>query len=174
MATCLGGAAHSLDRGLDILTEDPEQANIDNESTHSSDTSVVLGGPETVEHPEDPVYNNQDRLTALTREIHDLHQRVAVGKGQPAETLDCIQHELQNLTLAIHQLQLPTPVEPPGEVIWQYTDTLCSRQKQSNFTNSLLQDIPVLNEHDSTKLEDWLTDIEMAADLTSKRRARLA
>ena len=40
--------------------------------------------------------------------------------------------------------------------------------------NSLLQDIAVFNEHDSTKLEDWLTDIEMAADLTSESRSRLA
>ena len=47
-------------------------------------------------------------------------------------------------------------------------------QKQSNLTNSLLQDIAVFNEHDSTKLEDWVMDIEMAADLTSKSIARLA
>ena len=47
-------------------------------------------------------------------------------------------------------------------------------QKQSNLTNSLLQDIPVFNEHGSTKLEDWLTDIETAADLTSESRSRLA
>ena len=40
--------------------------------------------------------------------------------------------------------------------------------------NSLLQDISVFNEHDSTKLEDWLTDIEMAADLTNESRAWLA
>ena len=50
-----------------------------------------------------------------------------------------------------------------GEVIQQYIDTLCSTQKQSNLTNSLLQDIPVFNDHVSTKLEDWLTSIEMAA-----------
>ena len=36
-----------------------------------------------------------------------------------------------------------------------------------------MQDIPVFNEHDSTKLEDWLIDIEMAADLTSENRAML-
>ena len=30
-----------------------------------------------------------------------------------------------------------------------------------------MQNIPAFNEHDSTKLEDWLTDIETAADLTS-------
>ena len=40
--------------------------------------------------------------------------------------------------------------------------------------NSLLQDIAVFNEHDSTKLEDWLTDIEMAADLTNESRPMLA
>ena len=58
--------------------------------------------------------------------------------------------------------------------MWQYTDTLCSMQKQLNLTNSLLQDIAAFNEHDSTKLEDWLTDIEMVADLTSGSKAKLA
>ena len=108
------------------------------------------------------------------REINDLHQRVAAGVGQPAETLDCIQHELQNLSMAIHQPHPSAPAEPLREVIQQYTDTLCTMQKQSNITNSLLQDISVFNEHDSTKLEDWLTDIKMAADLTSESRAQLA
>ena len=159
---------------MDILTEDTEQANINNESTHSLDAIVALGVPEAVEHPEDPVYNNQDRLTALSREINDVHQSVAAEEGQPVETLDHIQHELQNLSLAIHQPQPPAPAEPPGEVIQQFTDTLCSMQKQSNLTNSSLQDIPVFNDHDSTKLEDWFTDIETAADLPSKSRARLA
>ena len=37
-----------------------------------------------------------------------------------------------------------------------------------------MQDIPVFNDHDSTKLEDWLLDIETPVDLTSKSRARLA
>ena len=39
--------------------------------------------------------------------------------------------------------------------------------------NSLLQNITVFNKHNSTKLEDWLTDIKMAADLTSESRAKL-
>ena len=62
----------------------------------------------------------------------------------------------------------PTPTEPFREVICQYTDTLCTIQKQTNLTNFLLQDIAVFNEYDSTKLEDWLTDIETAADLTNE------
>ena len=95
------------------------------------------------------------------------------GEEQQAETLDCIEHELQNILIALHQTPPPSPAEPLREVIWQYTDTLCTTQKQSNLTNPLLQDIPVFHEHDSTKLEDWFTDIEMAADLTSESTARL-
>ena len=60
--------------------------------------------------------------------------------------------------IALHQPPPPTPAEPFREVIWQYTDTLCTMQKQSNLTNSLLQDIAVFNEHDSTMLEDWLME----------------
>ena len=45
MATCHGGAGCSLDRGINLHEEDPEPADIDNESTYSSDTTVALGGP---------------------------------------------------------------------------------------------------------------------------------
>ena len=109
MITHHGGAGCPLDRALDILTEDLEHTDINNGSTHSSDATVALGGPEKVGHHEDPAYNGQDRLKALTREINDFHQRVAAEEGQSVETLD-----------------------------------------------------------------HWLIDIEMAADLTSESRARLA
>ena len=163
-----------MNRGLDILTEDTEHTDIDNDSTHSSDAAVTLGDSEAVGHLECPAYGNQGRLTVLMREINDLNQRVAAGESQPVETLECIQLELQNLSIAIHQPQPPAPAEPFGKVLCQYTDTLCSSQKQSNLMNSLMQDIPVFNEHDSTKLEDWLLDIKTAVDLTSESRARLA
>ena len=129
MATHHRGAGCLLDKGLDILTEDPEHADIDNDSTNSLDVTVALGVPEAVGHLEDPVYNNQDRLTTLMREINDLHQRVAAREGQPAETLDSIQHKLQNLMIAIHQPHPPAPAEPLREAIQQYTDTLCITQK---------------------------------------------
>ena len=47
-------------------------------------------------------------------------------------------------------------------------------QKQTNLTNSLLQDIAVFNECNSTKLEEWLTDIETAGDFTTESQAKLA
>ena len=53
-------------------------------------------------------------------------------------------------------------------------EILCTKQKQTNITNSLLQDITVFNEYDSTKLEDWLMDIETAAHLTNESQAKLA
>ena len=53
-------------------------------------------------------------------------------------------------------------------------NTLCSTQKQTNLTNSLLQDIPVFNGHDTTHLDDWLVHIETAADLTAEGRTKLA
>ena len=52
-------------------------------------------------------------------------------------------------------------------------NTLCSAEKQTNLTNSLLQDISVFNGHDATQLEDWLVDIETAADLTVESRTKL-
>ena len=51
---------------------------------------------------------------------------------------------------------------------------LCSAQKQTNLTSSFLRDIPVLNGHDTTHLEDWLVEIKTAADLTAKSRTKLA
>ena len=55
-----------------------------------------------------------------------------------------------------------------------YTDTLCSAQKQTNFATSLLQDVLIFTGHDPTLLEDWLTDIETVADLTSESRTKLS
>ena len=74
MVTHHRGAVHPLDRGGDINAEDPKHAAIDNESTHSSDAAVALGEPEAEGHPENPVYNNHNKLTALMREINYLHQ----------------------------------------------------------------------------------------------------
>ena len=92
-----------------------------------------------------------------------------------SRNLDHIELELQNLSLVLQPQpsSTPTPTEPFREVICQYTDTLCTTQKQTNLTNSLLQDITVFNEYDSTKLEDWLMDIETAADLITESQAKL-
>ena len=73
MATCHRHAGCPLDRGINLNPEDPEPTDIDNDSTHSSDATVALGEPEAEGHPDDPAYSNQDKLTALMREINNLH-----------------------------------------------------------------------------------------------------
>ena len=83
--------------------------------------------------------------------------------------------ELQNLSLMLRAQPTATPVptEPFGEVVHQYADTLSTIQKQANLTKFLLQDIVIFNEHDSTKLEEWLMDIETVADLNCESSAKL-
>ena len=112
------------------------------------------------------------------RELHDLHQWVEAreGKANQQKVWDCIEQELQNpsLTLQPQPASTPTPTEPFVEVIHQYTNTLCSTQKQMSLINSLLQDITVFNEYDLTWLEEWLMDIETAADLINESGAKLA
>ena len=53
-------------------------------------------------------------------------------------------------------------------------ETLCSAQKQTTFTNTLIQEIHTFNGSDLAQSEDWLTDIETAANLTDESRTKLA
>ena len=79
-----------------------------------------------------------------------------------------LEQKLNQLTLT-----LQPPSEPIEEVLDKYTDTLCNAQKKISLESSLLQDIPILNGQDSSQLEDWLTDIEMASELTGESRTKL-
>ena len=173
MTTCHGGAGHAgEDRNLNSHIEDT--ANIDNnESTNSPETTIAFGGSGTDGHLGEPLPNSQVDLNILATEIHSLQQQIEAREGQPVEGLDCINHlewELWtlSLTLSTQPTSAPTPTQPFGEMVCQYIDTLCTAQKQINLTNSLLQDITVFNKHNSTKLEEWLTDIKTTVDLTSE------
>ena len=86
--------------------------------------------------------NNPTRLTAITRELDDLHQWVQAGEGQPLEALNDIEHKLLTLSISLHPSAPPEPLE---DMLKQYMDTLCSAQMQTNFTNTLIQDIPIFN-----------------------------
>ena len=82
--------------------------------------------------------------------------------------MDAIKHLEQKLNqLAI---TLCPPTEPIGKVLNKYTNTLCTTQKKTSLESLSLQDIPILNGNDSSQLEDWLTDIETASELTGESR----
>ena len=87
---------------------------------------------------------------------------------EPREAIHKIEQRLNNLFLALHQQH--TPIK---NVLDRYTETLCMAQKKTSLENTLLQDRPILNGQDSSQLEDWLTDIEMAAELTNESRTKL-
>ena len=76
LATHHGQTGCPLDRAINLNTEDPEPTDIDNQSTHSSDARVALGGLEAEGNPKDTVYSNHNKLVALRRDINDLHQGV--------------------------------------------------------------------------------------------------
>ena len=144
MATHHRGIGHPTARD-DLHIEDPEATGMDddNDTISGLDATVALGGLKAEGNTNALLPNNQAKLMALTRETNDLHQWVEAREGQPVEHLDCIEWELQNLSLMLQQQPPPMPTEPFGEVMCQYTDTLCTTQKQTNLTNSLLQDITV-------------------------------
>ena len=68
MATQHGGAGHPICRDINLHVEDAETTGL--ESTHES---MALEGSEAEGYPDELVPSNQAKLTALTREINDLH-----------------------------------------------------------------------------------------------------
>ena len=60
------------------------------------------------------------------------------------------------------------------DVLQQYMETLCTAQKKTNFTHTLIQDISILSGSNSMQLEDWLVDIETTVYLTDESRTKLA
>ena len=158
MATHHGGSGQPLDR--DTSNGKDTDVNIPH-NYHHEDT----GDFENVEQ------ENHTNLATLTRKLDDLCHRVQTGEGQPMETLYHIEDELQRLSISLHP---SAPPEPLDNILKQYTDTLCSAQKQTNFANTLIQDIPIFNGNDSTQLEDWLVDIETTANLSAESRTKLA
>ena len=67
MATCHVGSGNPLDGDIDVTRETHETADTDIENTQDFH-------PVETDHFEDLEHNNPTKLTALTREIDDLHQ----------------------------------------------------------------------------------------------------
>ena len=102
-------------------------------------------------------------------ETAHLKQVIEDRDNDPREAINDLEQRLNRLTLTLHCSD--TPIE---NVLDRYTKTLCTAQKKTSLESSLLQDIPILNWQDSSQLEDWLTDIETASELTGENRTKLA
>ena len=71
-----GGSGQPLDRGINVTREAHETADTDIEDTQDFH-------PVDADHFEDLEHNIPARLTAITRELDDLHQPIQAEEGQP-------------------------------------------------------------------------------------------
>ena len=78
MATHQRSVGCPVDRDINPHIEDTEGINTgplnENESTSDSDTATVFGGSETDGQANELIPSNEAKLTALKRELHDVHQ----------------------------------------------------------------------------------------------------
>ena len=153
MATCYDGI-------WDTSVNNPESHDMDSDSQDNYQEDV-----NDVEHIE---HNHPAELKHLTHKMEWLRQTVKDKDNNPMDTIKHLEQKLNQLDIT-----LCPPTEPIGEVLSKYTNTLCSAQKKTSLESSLLQDIPILNGNDSSQLEDWLTDIETASELTGESRTKL-
>ena len=135
---------------------------VGNTSMENPDTQDVDNTSEDESHNENIIRN------LLCKTAH-LRQLVEDRDNEPIEAIHDLEQRPNRLTLTLHHSD--TPIE---NVLDRYTETLCTAQKKMSLESSLLQDIPILNGQDSSQLEDWLTDIETASELTSESRTKLA
>ena len=58
---------------------------------------------------ENEEHENHATLKSLNKELDSLWHRVETDKGQPTETINCLEHELHRLSLALHS---SAPLDP--------------------------------------------------------------
>ena len=151
MTTCHGGTGHTdKNRELDSHIEDTGGIDIgpsdDNESRQFRYYNCFwrIRGRWLPQQPsaQQPgkfncTHKRNQQLMAMNRSLHTY-----------------IQWELQDLSLMLRAqtTSTPTPSEAFEEVIHRFLNTLCTTQKQTNLTNSLLQDIAIFND---TIQQNW-------------------
>ena len=148
MATCYDGVGDYGGVG-DTSMENPETQELDNVSQDD--------------------FQDENIVKKLLCETECLKQVVEDRDNDPREAIHQLEQRLNGLTLTLHPSS-----DPIEEVLDKYTETLCTVQKKTSLESSLLQDIPTLNGQDSSQLDDWLTDIEMASELTGESRTKIA
>ena len=141
-------------------------------ATHFSgvgDTPIENHNTQEVDNISKDESQNDNLVRWLLHETADLRQMVEDQNIEPREAIHDLEQRINDLTLTLHHQN--TPIE---NVLDRYTETLCTAQKKTSLESSLLQDIPILNGQDSSQLQDWLTDIETASELTGEGRTKLA
>ena len=177
MLTCRQLHNHSPMKRLFNKLENSIQTYINYHKTHAMATCFSGVGNTPMESPKTQDVGNvsedesqdEDLIRQLLCETACLKQFVEDRDNEPREAIHDLEQRLNELTLTL--CHLDTPIE---NVLDRYSETLCTAQKKTSLESSSLQDILILNGQDSSQLEDWLTDIETASELTNESRTKLA
>ena len=129
MATCYGGI-----RDTSMNNPESHDINSDSQDNYQEDVNDL----EHIEH------NRPAKLKHLTCKMECLRQTVKDKDNDPMDAIKHLEQKLNQLAIT-----LCPPMEAIGEVQNKYKNTLCTTQKKTSLENSLLQDIPILNENDS-------------------------
>ena len=78
---------------------------------------------------------HQAGLRDLTCKIEQLCLTIKANDNDPMDAISHLEHKLNQLAIT---LCTPTPVEPIGEVLNKYTNTLYNAQKKMPLESSLL------------------------------------
>ena len=133
------------------------------------DTSMENPETQDMDNVSEDAFQDVNIVQRLLHKTERLKQVIEDRDNDPREAIHELEQRLNRLTLTLH------PSDDPIEnVLDKYTKTLCTAQKKTSLESSLLQDIPTLNGQDSSQLEDWLTDIETASELTGESRTKIA
>ena len=141
-------------------------------ATHFSgvgDTSMENPETQDVDNISEDDFQDENIIQKILHETGHLKQVIEDRNNDPREAIHELEQRLNRLTLTLCHLDVPIE-----NLFDRYTKTLCTTQKKTSLESSLLQDIPTLNGQDSSQLEDWLTDIETASELTGESRTKLA
>ena len=133
------------------------------------DTSMENPETQDMDNVSEDAFQDENIVQRLLCKTECLKQVIEDRDNDPREAIHELEQRLNRLTLT-----LCCSDDPIENVLDKYTKTLFTTQKKTSLESSLVQDIPTLNGPDSSQLEDWLTDIETASELTSESRTKLA
>ena len=133
------------------------------------DTSVENPDTQDMDNISEDVFQDENIVQKLLCKTEHLKQVIEDRDSDLREAIHELEQRLNRLTLTLCHSN-----DPIEKVLDKYTKTLCTAQRQTSLESSLLQDILSLNGQDSSQLEDWLTDIETASELTGESRIKLA
>ena len=106
----------------DTSMNDPESQDIDSDSQENYQEDV-----NDQEHVE---FDPPVTLQHLTHKREQLRETVKDKDNDPRDAIKHLEQKLNQLAITLH-----TSMEPIGEVLNKYTDTLCNAQKKMSLEN---------------------------------------